>query len=112
MLKGLPGEGERKCNAFQLGHSDLRSFKMTVNSYFVCQVQSLLTLCRAEWKCPKMRALQIGFESQNPIVVIWDLNSIAGTQVAPTLLSNLLILEVNRKCTGQKSCSDRALPVG
>lgn len=109
MLKGLPREGERKCNIFQFGHSDLRSFKMTLNSSFVCQVQSLLRLCRAEWKCPKMGALQMGFESQNLIVVIWDLNSIAGTQMDPTSMSNQLILEVH---TGQKACSDKALPCG
>lgn len=65
ILKGLPREGERKCNTFQFGHSDLRSFKMTVNSSFVCQVQSLLRLCRAEWKCPKMATFQISLESES-----------------------------------------------
>lgn len=84
---------------------------MTVNSCFVCRVQSLLKLCRAEWKCPKMEALKIDFESKNLLGVIWDLNSIAGTQMDPTSMSNLLIL-INRKDTGQKTCSDRALPCG
>lgn len=85
---------------------------MTVNSYFVCQVQSLLRLCRAEWKYPKIGALQIDFESKNLLGVIWDLNSIAGTQMDPTSMSILLVSEVNRKHTGQKTCSDRALPCG
>lgn len=59
-----------------------------------------------------MRALQIDFESKNLLGVIWDLNSIAGTQMDPASMSHLLILEVNRKHTGQKICCFRALPCG